>query len=82
MDVLVVYAPDPDLGPDPLDDKARPRRLGDRLPSGMDKLIIWREWGVEFDGGSRTHVIGDGSWSHLTSDQIVDALSAIEGFDE
>lgn len=71
MHVSMVFDPLPDLGPDPKDDTARqPRRLGYYFEGDDDFIIMHREWGGEFPGGSRTHVWCGGSWQHITQDQI------------
>lgn len=79
MKVAIVFEPDPDLGPDPLDTTAKKdRRIGEFLDSDdVDVLVIWREVGDEFEGGFRTHVAGAGIWEHLTGEQIEEALGAI-----
>lgn len=76
--VAVVYAPQPELGPDPLDATAHtPRRLGDVITEREDMLLVWREWGEQFDGGSRTHVVSTGAWANVTHDQIVTTLDTL-----
>lgn len=74
MKVSIIYEPDPDLGPDPLDEAAQPRSLGEFIDDEkVDVLVIWREYGDQFEDGSRTHVIPGGAWEHVTEDQV-DAL--------
>ena len=76
--VTVVYAPQPELGPDPLDTTAQTsRRLGDVITEHEDMLLVWREWGEQFTDGSRTHVVSTGSWANITHDQIVDTLDTL-----
>lgn len=85
MKVAIVYEPDPDLGPDPLDEANKPRRLGEFIDSDKtDVLLMYREYGDEFEDGFRTHILPSGIWENLTSEQIEDALAAIntDGLDE
>ena len=70
MKVTIVFDPDPDLGADPLDEAAMPRRQGEFLDSDkLDVFIAWRELGEQFEGGSRTHFIGSGIWENLSEEQ-------------
>jgi len=78
MVVAMVFEPDPDLGPDPLDHAMEPRRQG-WVFSGLDDcIVIHREWGEQFDGGSRTHVWKGGAWENLPLDEIVRLLEGDE----
>lgn len=80
MKVAIVYEPDLELGPDPLDEAKEPRRLGDFIDSEKtDVLVVWREFGDQFEDGSRTHLVPGGSWENLTEgqlDQVVQWLNA------
>lgn len=84
MRIAIVFDPDPDLGPDPLDHAKAPRRLGEFIDDNVDAFIAWREWGDQFDGGYRTHFIGQGIWENLSDDQqdaidgILDGTATIE----
>ena len=78
MRVAIVWEPDPDLGLDPLDKAKMPRRLGEFIDSGSDAFVVWREWGEQFDGGYRNHIVGMGIWENLTAEQVDEALAAIE----
>lgn len=85
MKVAIVYEPDPDLGPDPLDEAKMPRRLGDFIDSEKtDVLVVWREYGDKFEDGFRTHVVPAGVWENVREEAIEDALAAIntDGLDE
>lgn len=84
MKVAIVFEPDPDLGPDPFDEAGQPRRLGEFLDSDRtDILLIYREIGEQFEGGSRTHVIASGVWENLSEEQVDQALAWInEDFPE
>jgi hypothetical protein len=76
--VAVVFEPDPELGPDPLDDAETPRRLGEFLDSErVDILLIWREYGNQFDDGFRTHIVPSGVWENVTSDQVDDVIARL-----
>jgi len=75
--VAVVYEPNVNLGPDPLDSVQVARRLGDLITPGTDLLLIWREWGEEYPGGSRTHVVGDGIWQNVMLDRIAEAIEGL-----
>ena len=73
--VSMVFEPDPGLGPDPLDVTAQePRRLGHVFTGSDDFVVIHREWGEQFEGGSRTHLWKNGIWEHLELDDIVRLL--------
>jgi len=68
--VAIVYEPDPDLGPDPLDEAKQPRRLGELLDMDrQDVLVVWREYGDQFVDGVRTHIVSSGSWENITDEQ-------------
>lgn len=76
--VAIVYTPDDELGPDPRDDTAKvPRRQGELITPGMDVCLMWREWGDEFEGGSRIHVVLAGAWEHVTHDQVTAMLAEL-----
>jgi hypothetical protein len=78
MKVAVVFEPDPDLGSDPLDEAKQPRRLGEFLDSDrVDVLLIYREVGEQFEGGSRTNILSSGIWENLTVEQIDQALAPL-----
>lgn len=78
MKVAIVFDPDPDLGTDPLDPHAMPRSQGMLLDSDKtDVLIVWREWGEQFEDGYRTHVIPSGIWENVTEEEIDGMLAAI-----
>ncbi len=77
MNIAIVFEPNPELGPDPLDHAQMPRRQGEFIAAGSDAFVVWREWGDDFEGGYRDHVVGMGIWENLTTDQIDDALAAI-----
>lgn len=82
MKVSIVFDPDPELGPDPLDEHGAERRLGEFLDSDRtDILVVWREIGEQFEDGARTHVIGSGIWENLSQEQIdqVDAWLNSDG---
>ena len=84
MKVAIVFEPDPDLGSDPLDEAAMPRRLGEFLDSDkQDVFVAWREWGEQFEDGYRTHTVGSGIWENLTVEQIDQVLGWLnEGWPE
>lgn len=70
MKVAIVYEDDPALGPDPLDEAAMPRRLGEFLDSGkVDVFVAWREIGEQFKDGARIHFVGSGIWENLSMNQ-------------
>lgn len=73
--IAVVFAPA--LEPDPKDSAQMPRRLGELIPDGSDFVLIWREWGEQFEDGKRTHVLSSGAWENITRDQITGALASI-----
>lgn len=76
----MVFEPDPGLGPDPLDLTAQePRSLGWFIPPGDDCIVIHRQWGEQFEGGSRTHFWGMGSWENLTDEQTDAILNVASG---
>jgi len=74
--VSIVFEPDEDLGPDPLDDTAKsPRRLGEFLDSDkLDIFVAWREVGEQFEGGSRIHFVGSGIWENMDDEQYDQVL--------
>lgn len=82
MRVAIVFEPDPDLGPDPNDDARKPRRIGEFLDVDRDVIVIYREWGDEFDGGFRDHLFGQGIWENLTVEQFADMLAVAEELPE
>lgn len=69
MRLMVVFDADPDLGPDPLDDAKQPRKLWEFIDHHNDCLLIWREWGEQFEGGYRDHVVSQGIWENITDQQ-------------
>lgn len=78
MKLAVVFEPDASLGTDPKDKHDTPRKLGEFLDTDdVDVLLIWREYGDQFDGGSRTHTIPTGVWEHITTDQVTDVLDRL-----
>ncbi len=78
MKVAIVYEPDPELGPDPLDEAKLPRRLGDFIDSEKtDVLVVWREYGERFEDGVRTHIVAAGVWENVTEEQFDEAMAAI-----
>jgi hypothetical protein len=79
VNIAIVFTPDPALGPDPNDAAANPRSLGHLIDEHTDALVIWREWGGGFEGGYRDHVVSQGIWEHLTSNQVIGALDAVRG---
>ena len=84
MKVAIVFEPDEDLGPDPMDDAKAPRRLGEFLDSDkLDVLVAWREVGEQFEGGSRTHYISSGIWENLSEEQYdqIDAWLNADGLE-
>jgi hypothetical protein len=78
VNIAIVYEPLPDLGPDPMDEAKMPRRLGDFISSGMDAFVVWREYGDQFEGGWRDHIVGQGIWENLTTEQIEQALGWLQ----
>lgn len=80
---LIVYDPDPDLGPDPLDEAKRPRRIGEFLDlDRMDVIIIWREWDEAFVDGARTSMVTSGMWEHVSIETVMSALEIVEDLPE
>lgn len=78
MKVAVVFDPDPDLGPDPLDEAKVPRRLGEFWDSDkFDIVLLVREYGDQFEDGSRTHIFSSGIWENLDPDDVADAIAHI-----
>jgi hypothetical protein len=61
---MVIFEGDPEM-PDPESGHPEGVIRGEFLPSGTDMLIFYREWGEQFPGGSRTHMLSDGAWSNL-----------------
>lgn len=78
MKVAIVFEPDPDLGPDPLDEAKTPRRLGDFIDSEKtDVLLMYRQYSDELEDGYRTVILSSGVWENIDEDAIEDALAAI-----
>lgn len=77
MKVAIVFSPS--IEPDPLDAHAQERSLGEFIDTdkGIDVLLVWREWGEQFEGGSRTHVISSGTWENITPEQVDATLDAL-----
>lgn len=78
MTIAIVFAPDPDLGTDPRDAHGEPRRQGMVIPPGADVIVVYREWGDEFVGGSRTSVISDGQWEHIGIENVAAAINGLD----
>jgi hypothetical protein len=75
MKVSLVFDPDPDLGPDPLDEAKEPRSLGVFIDSrNSDVLILHRKFGDQYGDGVRTEVYASGVWEHLDMDGTLDRL--------
>lgn len=55
-----------------------PRREGVVISPTEDCIVIWREWGEQFDGGSRTHCVSQGAWENLSLSDFETMLEAIE----
>jgi hypothetical protein len=79
--IAVVFEPDPDLGVDPLDEAKQLRRQGLFIDSDKtDTLLVFREYGEEFEGGNRTHIFSSGIWENVDIGRFEAALDHIEGF--
>lgn len=80
MKVAIVFEGDPSQ-PDP--DAGHPEGLvrGEFLPAGTDVLVLYREWGEQFEGGSRTHMIGGGSWENLSMEQMGAVLEVVNSLE-
>jgi hypothetical protein len=72
MKVSLVFEPDSDLGPDPLDTAHEPRRLGEFYDTNdpIDLLLFVRVYGEQYEGGYRTHVWASGAWEHVRPKQL------------
>lgn len=78
MRIAVVFDPDPSLGTDPRDLAEQPRRLGEFIDgNAVDVLLVWREYGDAFPGGSRSHVLSSGAWENLHGKQIRKVLTQL-----
>lgn len=75
---MIVFDVNPDLGTDPLDEVGQPRREGVVIGPDQDAIVIWREWGDQFEGGSRTHVVGQGAWENVRLDTWEEVLRLAE----
>lgn len=60
-----MFGPDESCGPDPLDTAKTPRSHYDFIGDNGDVLVIWREYGEQFEGGNRTHVAGQGIFENI-----------------
>lgn len=69
MKVAIVFDPLPDIGPDPNDEHQSPRRLGEFVGDNSDCLVIYREWGDQFEDGYRTHILAQGIYENIPDDQ-------------
>ena len=78
MKVSLVFDPDPDLGPDPLDPAQEARRQGVFIDSEHeDVLVIHRKWGTQYEGHQRTEVYASGVWENLDAGAVVEALDTL-----
>jgi hypothetical protein len=76
--IAIVFAPDPDLGPDPLDEAKEPRRLGIFIDSDSeDVILIHRKYGEQYDGGYRTELFSSGIWENVQLEQVIEAVEAL-----
>ena len=79
MKVSLVFAPDPDLGHDPMDEAKEPRSLGVFIDSDKeDVLLVHRRYGDQFEDGIRTDIYSSGVWESVTIEQMEAAIAHIE----
>lgn len=77
--LLMVFEPDAGLGTDPLDEAKEPRRQGWAIDiSREDFLLVHREWGEQFQNGSRMNIWSGGAWESLSLDGLMPMLSALD----
>ena len=77
--LLMVFEPDETLGTDPLDHADEPRRQGWAINMAQeDFVLVHREWGDQFEGGSRTHVWKGGMWEEADMDALIEHLDRNE----
>jgi len=73
--VAVVFDPSPEIGPDPDDPHKRDRRLGEFWDSDkLDMLLVVRQYGDEFEGGSETQVFASGIWENIDLERVEEAI--------
>lgn len=78
MKVSLVFAADPDLGPDPLDPANEDRALGIFIDSDKDDvLLLHRRYGDQYEGGNRTDIYSSGIWENLDPDDVADAIAQL-----
>ena len=75
--VSLIYAPDEDLGPDPHDPQARPRRVAEVLGDNDDVLVIWRTYD---DHRCLTHVVGQGVYENVRPKRLAKLLDRLLRF--
>lgn len=78
MKIALVFDPDPELGPDPLDPHKRDRRIGEWFDSEKaDVVLLIRQYSDEFEDGYETQVWSSGIWENVDGDQIEDVLQRL-----
>lgn len=79
MKISLVFAPDTDLGFDPLDDAREPRSLGISIDSDKEDVILMhRRYGEQYEDGKRTDIYTSGIWENVSLEQVMAALDDIE----
>jgi hypothetical protein len=77
MRVIMLFQPDPEE-PDPARGHPEGGQHYEFLPEGDDIVVVWREWGEQFQDGKRTHIWGQGVWENLTDEQADWLIGAID----
>jgi hypothetical protein len=78
MKVIMLFAADAEM-PDPERGHPEGAQTYELIPENADCFVVWREWGEEFEGGYRDHIIGQGIWENLTGDQVDVVLEGLSG---
>lgn len=43
-----------------------------------DTLLIWREWGEDFQNGARIHIVAAGAWENLPDEFLHELANRLE----
>jgi hypothetical protein len=47
------------------------------VADGVDCMVVWREWGDQFEGGFLDHFVTQGIWENVTREQIDEIVTAL-----
>lgn len=76
MKVLILFEPD-ETCVDPKDGALVGRKHYEMVQPSQDAIVMWREYGDAFEGGYRTHIVGNGVFENVTIDNGLAALEEL-----